>query len=120
MLALVVFTVNTPSARSVQVAYTEELEDYQKYGVSQEFQAVMDRIAMCESKNHALAKNPNSSASGRFQFIKSSWEYYGNQLWGTTTGKSVFDWEHNTELAYYVAKKNKGFTDWFPSFDCWK
>ncbi len=79
----------------------------------------MDRIAECESRNHAHAKNPTSSASGRFQFIKGSWEYYGNQLWGTTTDKNIFVYRDNTDLAYFVAKKN-GFRDWEASAYCWR
>lgn len=43
---------------------------------------VLERIAMCESKNVEYAKNPHSSAAGRFQFLKSSWQYYGKMLWG--------------------------------------
>lgn len=79
---------------------------------------VMERIAACESKNVATAKNPRSSASGRFQFLKSSWEYYGKQKWGTLEGKDVFNYEQNTELAYWVYER-EGVTPWLASKYCW-
>ena len=34
------------------------------------------RIANCESSMNPLAKNPNSSAKGLYQFIDSTWEHY--------------------------------------------
>ena len=83
----------------------------------------MERIAYCESKNVATAKNPTSSASGRFQFLKSSWEYYGKRLWGSDwVKKDVFNYDDNTELAYYVFSIN-GYKDWEAdpaSVACWK
>lgn len=80
---------------------------------------VLENIGKCESNNNPKAKNPNSSASGRFQFIKSSWEYYGKQLWGDELkNKDVFEWDDNTELAEYVYSKN-GTKDWESSKLCW-
>lgn len=84
-----------------------------------EISPLLLRIAQCESGNKANAKNPHSSASGRFQFIRSSWEYYGKQLWGAKwVNKDVFNWDDNTELALYVFKKN-GTSDWLASKGCW-
>lgn len=80
---------------------------------------LFEAIAECESGNNPKAKNPNSSASGRFQFIKKSWNYYGNELWGDDlVNKDVFDYEDNTELAWYVYKRN-GTVDWEESRHCW-
>lgn len=80
---------------------------------------VMERIAYCESKNVATAKNPRSTASGRFQFLKSSWQYYGMQKWGTLEGKNIFDYDDNTELAYWVYER-EGVTPWLASQHCWR
>lgn len=80
---------------------------------------VLARIALCESGNNPKAKNPGSSASGRFQFIRSSWNYYGKQLWGEKLAeKDVFSWDDNTELAIFVFNKN-GTSDWLESKYCW-
>lgn len=79
---------------------------------------VLERIAACESQNVATAKNPKSTASGRFQFLKGSWEGYGKELWGSTEGKDVFSYEDNTELAEYVYGKY-GASPWEASRYCW-
>lgn len=80
---------------------------------------LLERIAMCESNDNPLAKNPNSTASGRFQFLTSSWNHYGKELWGDELkNKDVFDYHENTELALYVFNKN-GTRDWNASIDCW-
>lgn len=80
---------------------------------------ILLKIAQCESGNRADAKNPTSSASGRFQFIKSSWEYYGKKLWGDEwVNKDVFNFKDNTDLALYVYKLN-GVKDWEESRECW-
>ncbi len=44
-----------------------------KYGVDEQ---VALRIAECESNFNHLADNPNSSASGVYQFIDNTWEHY--------------------------------------------
>lgn len=80
--------------------------------------SVIERIALCESQNNALAKNPRSTASGRFQFLKGSWKYYGEMKWGSLEGRDVFDYEDNTELAYWVAE-NYGLSPWYASKHCW-
>lgn len=80
--------------------------------------STLDRIAQCESGNSATAKNTHSSASGRFQFLSGSWELYGTELWGSTEGKSVFNYKDNTELAEYVSKKY-GYGSWDSSKLCW-
>jgi len=80
---------------------------------------VFERIAICESGNVSTAKNPNSSASGRFQFIKSSWIYYGTKLWGDKLAeKNVMNYDDNTELARYAYKLH-GVTPWEASRHCW-
>jgi hypothetical protein len=87
--------------------------------IVEEFPPILLEIAKCESGDRAYAKNPNSSASGRFQFIRSSWEYYGRMYWGDEwANKDVFDWEDNTELALFVYKLN-GTRDWDASRHCW-
>lgn len=76
------------------------------------------RIGQCESGHNLNAKNPNSSASGEYQFIKSSWKHYGKELWGDEwINKDIFS-KDNEELAIYVYNKN-GTKDWLESKSCW-
>ena len=73
---------------------------------------IMEAIAVCESNNVATARNPRSTAKGRFQFLDSSWEYYGKQLWGEDFDtKDVFNYADNTELAYWT-KEKYGYSAW--------
>lgn len=80
---------------------------------------ILEKIALCESGNIATAKNPGSSAAGRFQFLWSSWNIYGKELWGEKFyEKNIWSYDDNTDLALYVYKKN-GTSDWLASADCW-
>lgn len=80
---------------------------------------LFERIARCESKNDPHAKNKYSTASGRFQFIHSSWYHYGRELWGEDFySKNVWDYDDNTELAWYVYSEY-GTKPWKASKNCW-
>jgi len=61
------------------------------------------KIAYCESKYNPYAKNPNSTASGIYQFLRTSWLAYGEG--------DVFDPLQNIKAAirYY---KVAGFSPW--------
>lgn len=81
--------------------------------------SVIERIAICESGDNPHAKNPYSSASGRFQFLWSSWYRYGLELWGQSFyEKNIFSYQDNTELAEYVISKY-GTGPWYSSKSCW-
>lgn len=58
-------------------------------------ESYLEKIKASESGGNRYAKNPYGSASGYFQFIKSTWEGLG------------YDWEDrfNTDLQYEAAKK---------------
>lgn len=78
-----------------------------------------NKIAVCESQNSEMAKSLVSSASGRFQFIKSTWKQYGLELWGKELyTRNVFNYNDNTELAWYVYE-TYGTSDWSASQSCW-
>lgn len=82
--------------------------------------SILENIALCESNNVANAKNPNSSASGRFQFLDSSWKYYGKKLWGENfEKKNKLNFEDSTDLAVYVYGID-GVKPWLSSQECWK
>ena len=81
---------------------------------------LFERIALCESGNNPHAKNPYSSASGRFQFLHGTWYHYGLEFWGEDFySKNIWDYDNNTELAWYVFNKY-GSRDWNASKSCWK
>ena len=74
---------------------------------------VFNRIAYCESENNPTAQNPSSTASGRFQFLDSSWKYYGKKLWGDEwVLRDKLDFADSTELAWYVYTKVDGTRPW--------
>lgn len=77
-----------------------------------------NRIAQCESNGNLHAKNSNSSASGEFQWINSSWYHYGRELWGEDFYQKNIWSNDNRELAWYVYNKY-GTSDWNESKYCW-
>lgn len=78
-----------------------------------------ERIALCESNNDPHNKNKHSSASGRFQFLWSTWHRYGTEFWGDDFyKKNIWDWTDNTDLAWYVYT-TYGTNDWNASKNCW-
>lgn len=79
----------------------------------------LSRIRKCESGGNDLARNPHSSAKGRYQFLDGTWAYYGKKLWGQNwVTKDVLNGDHQQELAEYVAV-NFGLKDWDASYGCW-
>lgn len=76
------------------------------------------RIAACESQGNLYAKNPHSTAKGKYQFLDGSWQYYGKKLWGSTAGKSVWSEKDQDELARYVVTVD-GYRPWAASKNCW-
>ncbi len=80
---------------------------------------LFEAIAKCESGNNPLNKNKNSTASGRFQFLWGTWYRYGLEHWGKDFyTKNIWDYNDNTELAWYVYT-HYGTGDWNASIDCW-
>lgn len=60
------------------------------------------RIAKCESEFKYNAKNPNSSATGIFQYITGTWDWIG--------GGDIYDIELQTD---YFIKYYKRYPDWW-------
>lgn len=61
--------------------------------------ATFARIAQIESANNPNAKNPNSSASGLFQFVTPTWQQYGN-------GKDPFNALDSADAAARLMRDN--------------
>lgn len=75
-------------------------------------------IACAESQFIETAKNPESTASGIYQWISGSWKYYGEKYWGTIDGRDRFNADDNIELAMIVMSK-LGTSDWAASKHIW-
>ena len=77
-----------------------------KFGVNP---TLLDQIARRESSYNPDAKNPNSSASGLFQFIKGTWDgtkaKYG-AAFGVPDDASPFDPKHASVMAAALTKEN--------------
>lgn len=72
---------------------------------------LLDRISLCESGRNPNAKNKNSTASGYFQFIYSTWERWGE-------GEDVFDPYANINATYRLFRA-QGTGPWTASYSCW-
>lgn len=125
LIAVASFLFGASHARSQEKPYNAYADLRTKYLEIQAKQAaqlndaLFQRIAMCESTNNPLAKNSHSTASGRYQFLKGSWEYYGEKHWGEAwVYYDVFNYDDNTELAWYVYN-SVGTSPWNASKHCW-
>ena len=85
---------------------------------TQRLPSLLGKIATCESGGDLHAKNPTSSALGKYQFLNGSWDSYGKELWGSTEGHNIFSEKDQDELALFVYEKY-GTTPWLASKDCW-
>ena len=88
--------------------------------LEREIDYTLEDIAACESGGNLEARNPHSSAKGKYQFLDGTWKYYGQKLWGDAwITKDVFAEKDQDELAYFVVSLN-GYVDWEASAHCWR
>lgn len=73
-------------------------------------------IIKCESGGNATAKNPNSSASGLFQFISGTWAAYGGLEFAPTARQATIAEQHIVANRAYA---REGYKPWNASKDCW-
>jgi soluble lytic murein transglycosylase-like protein len=88
----------------------------EEYGVST---TTALAVAKCESGLDQGAKNPNSSASGIFQFLKSTWKSTLERM-GLPSNLDVFDGDANIRAAMWLMAEDGIYTHWYPSYYCWK
>lgn len=74
---------------------------------------ILDKIAKCESGGNYKAKNPKSTASGKYQFLDSTWANYKGYKHAKDAPASVQE-----ERALIEYKKN-GTRPWNASKSCW-
>lgn len=77
------------------------------------FSALELRIAWCESKNSYTAQNPTSTASGRWQFLKSTW----NRFMGYS--EAYLAPPHIQDLKARQVLNAQGTRPWNASRHCW-
>ncbi|MEK6881186.1 MAG: transglycosylase SLT domain-containing protein [Nanoarchaeota archaeon] len=75
------------------------------------------KVAICESGLNPNAKNPNSTASGLFQFLKTTWDRTIKEMGKLTY--DVFNPYHNAEAAAYLINKDGLARHWKESRNCW-
>ena len=77
---------------------------------------VLDEIARCESGGSYTAQNPSSSASGKYQFIDSTWRAYrGDSSAARAKDASPAEQEAAAQRLYAA----QGTTPWNASKSCW-
>lgn len=80
---------------------------------AQSTSAIGERIAQCESGGSYTAQNPRSSASGKYQFLDSTWNGYG----GYASAKDAPPAVQEAKFAETYAVS--GTTPWNASRSCW-
>ena len=73
----------------------------------------LDQIAQCESGGNIRATNPSSTASGKFQFLDSTWRSLG----GTGRAKDASEATQDAMARKLYAQS--GTTPWLASERCW-
>ena len=88
------------------------IKDYSaQYGISADLPL---RIARCESGYNQFSQNRNSTASGIFQYLSSTW----NNTSAGRKGVSVFDADANVLMAVSSIATH-GTAPWLASKNCW-
>ena len=119
MLSLAFASVLSQGSNVVDIAHVQntptpeilEPRDYLKKIASEDFY-ILDLIVKCESGWKPWAKNPNSTASGLFQFIGSTWSRW------SSPSHDVFNPYDNIDVAYKLYKA-QGTSPWNASKTCW-
>ena len=85
------------------------------------FYGVDENLALCLAKNESgfnpLAKNPNSSAGGVFQFIDSTWVSTSVRMDTGFTLADKYDAEKNIQAGVWLLK-NDGYGHWVVANKC--
>lgn len=120
---LVLIAITMLSKPKTLVAEAPTLSEREEVLEKQKEDPLFNKIGICESKDDPVAKNPYSSAKGRFQFLDGTWKWYAPKLWGDDwVNKNVLSYQDNTDLAWFVYT-NFGTGDWEAdpkSYECWK
>lgn len=88
------------------------------YGI----QDVADAIGWCESRDDYSAENPESSASGRYQFLDATWLWTFETLIGEDApeGRAMDASRYDQDRAFASLYRHDGLGPWEPSRHCWE
>lgn len=100
-----------------QVVSTDEIKQYIEYVFGSDADFGL-KLAFCESSYNPNAKSNQSSATGIFQFIKSTWIGTRKKMGRDTNLELRTNPKENIDTAYYLFKLN-GKRDWKASKGCW-
>lgn len=76
---------------------------------------ILERIAQCESGGSYTARNSESSASGKYQFLTSTWRSFGDPRWPTAADAPPEVQEAAARRLYAAL----GTRPWNASKGCW-
>lgn len=79
--------------------------------------SVRDAIAKCESNFNLRAANPESTASGKYQLLDSTWRTVGGLLFGRRARDATAEEQEITAERLY---NQSGTTPWNSSRSCWR
>jgi len=80
--------------------------------------AILTEIRRCESRGDYTAQNASSSASGAYQFLRSSWAWYGHEArYGAYRASDALPWQQD-EAAVFTWQRD-GTRPWNASATCW-
>jgi hypothetical protein len=76
------------------------------------------KIIGCESWGIPTAKNPNSTATGLWQFISSTWSWVESKL--NIEGSPMDPWLSTRFASFLKYKTEQGWGHWSESAHCWE
>jgi len=80
--------------------------------------AILVEIRRCESGGNYTVKNKTSSARGAYQFLTSSWEWYGHaERYHAAVASDALPWQQD-EAAVFTWQRS-GTRPWAASQHCW-
>lgn len=88
-----------------------------------DWDTVKDAIARCESRTTAhpdgdpRAKNPGSTASGKWQLINQTWASYGGRAFSRTAAQATVAQQETVAKRLFLSS---GFGPWLSSKHCWR